>query len=304
MQSLLRFVGVLIAVAVFLNGCANIGKLSEGGVEMAQVPITENPSGKTHPGKFIWHDLLTPDPSSAGKFYEELFGWQIDYQGKYAVVRNGGKLIAGILQVEPAADSTRDGVWLPTVSVADVDAAASRVTANGGKILNGPLDMDRRGRAVLISDPQRADLVLLSAKGGDPADAEAAIGDWLWDEIWTNDPDNIAAFYESVLGYDEIAWGDGYDVFLYKGDWRAGIRLVQDAKEHMLWVPVVRVADPVATAERVSELGGVVWVAPDEAPSNGDTALIGDTTGALLLIQRWPPQASPPISLQISRGGQ
>jgi predicted enzyme related to lactoylglutathione lyase len=162
--------------------------------------------------------------------------------------------------------------------------------------------------AVLISDPQRADLVLLSAKGGDPADAEAAIGDWLWDEIWTDDPDNIGEFYKSVLGYDEIALGDGYDVFIYKGEWRAGIRVVQDAKEHMLWVPVVRVADPEATAQRVSELGGVVWVAPDEAPSNGDTALIGDTTGAVLLIQRWPPQASPQASPQISpqifRGGQ
>ena len=65
-----------------------------------------------------------------------------------------------------------------------------------------------------------------------------------------------------------------------------------DEKEHMLWVPVVRVADPEASAQRVSELGSVVWVAPDEAPSKGDTALIGDTTGALLLIQRWPRQAS------------
>jgi predicted enzyme related to lactoylglutathione lyase len=300
MQSLVRFVGVLIATVVFLSGCAYTGKLSEGGVEMAQVPVTENPSGKTYPGKFIWHDLLTPDPLLAGKFYEKLFGWQIEYQEHYAVVRNGGKRIAGILQVQPADGRTVEGVWIPSVSVADVDAAIGLVKANGGQILKGPADMDKRGRAVLISDPQRADLVLLSAKGGDPADTEAAIGDWLWDELWTDDPDSIEAFYESVLGYDEIALGDAYDVFIYKGKWRAGIRYVQDKKEHMLWVPVVRVADPEATAQRVTELGGVVWVAPDEAPSNGDTALIGDTTGALLLIQRWPPQASPPIS----KGGQ
>ena len=299
MQSLVRFFGVLIATVVFLSGCAYTGKLSEGGAEMAQVPVTENPSGKTYPGKFIWHDLLTPDPLLAGKFYEKLFGWQIEYQEHYAVVRNGGKRIAGILQVQPADDRTVEGVWIPSVSVADVDAAIDLVKANGGQILKGPADMDKRGRAVLISDPQRADLVLLSAKGGDPADAEAAIGDWLWDEIWTDDPDNIEEFYRSVLGYDEMAYGDDYDVFLHEGEWRAGIRLVRDAREHMLWVPVVRVADPVATAERVSELGGVVWVAPDEAPSNGDTALIGDATGALLLIQRWPPQASP----QTSRGG-
>ena len=295
-QILVRFSAALIAAAVFLGGCANIGKLSEGGAEMAQVPVTETPSGKTYPGKFIWHDLLTPDLQLAGKFYEELFGWQIDYQGHYAVVRHGGKLIAGILRVEPADDRIRDGVWMPSVSVADVDAAASLVEANGGKVLKGPVDMDQRGRAVLISDPQRAHLVLLSAKGGDPADAEAAIGDWLWDEIWTIDPDSTSGFYQSVLGYDEMALGDKYEVFMHKGEWRAGVRHLQDSKERMAWVPVIRVADPVATAQRVTELGGVVWIAPDEAPSKGDTALIGDATGALLLIQRWPPQAS--------RGGQ
>jgi predicted enzyme related to lactoylglutathione lyase len=292
MQSLVRFVGVLVTAAVFLGGCASSGKLSKGGAEMAQVPITDTPSGKTYPGKFVWHDLLTPDSLAAGKFYEELFGWQVEYHEHYAVVRHGDKLVAGILQVEPADGRATAGIWIPSVSVTDVDAAAGLVKVNGGTILKGPVDMGQRGRAVLVSDPQRAQLVLLSPKGGDPDDTEAAIGDWLWDEIWTDDPDSIEKFYESVLGYDETAAGDGYDVFLYQGKWRAGIRYVQDQKESMAWVPVVRVADPEATAQRVTELGGVVWVAPDEAPSNGDTALIGDTTGALLLIQRWPPQAS------------
>jgi len=165
----------------FNDSCSFSGRL-------AQVPVTETPSGKSYPGKFIWHDLLTPDPRSAGKFYEELFGWQIDYQGHYAVVRHDGKRIAGILQVEPADGRIRDGVWLPSVSVADVDAAASLVEANGGKILKGPIDMDQ--------------------KGGDPADDETAIGDWLWDEIWTIDPDSTREFYQSVLGYDEMALGE------------------------------------------------------------------------------------------------
>ena len=292
MQSSVRFLSVLITAAVLLGGCANSGGLSEGGVEMAQTAVSDHPSGKTYPGKFIWHDLMTPDLLSAGKFYEGLFGWQIEYEGQYAVVRNGDKLIAGILQVEPADGRDEKGVWLPSVSVADVDAAASLVKAGGGTVLKGPLDMDKRGRAVLISDPQRADLVLLSATGGDPVDAEAAIGDWLWDEIWTDDPENTEEFYASVLGYDEMISGDEYDVFMHKGIWRAGIRHVRDDDDLMLWVPVVRVADPEATVKRVTELGGVVWIAPGEAPSDGDNALIADTTGALLLIQRWPPRAS------------
>jgi len=283
-----------------LSSCTNTGKLSKGGVEMAQTAVTENPSGETYPGKFIWHDLMTPDLKSAGKFYEQLFGWQIKYEGRYAEVRNGGKLIAGILQVDPADDKDQQAVWLPSVSVADVDAAASLVEAGGGTILKGPLDMDKRGRAVLISDPQRADIVLLSAKGGDPSDEnsgdpddpQAAIGDWMWDEIWTHDPDATEDFYASVLGYDAMLSVDEYDVFLHKGKWRAGIRHLQDDKDHMAWVPVVRVADPEAIAAQVKDLGGIVWIAPGEEPSDGDNALIADPTGALFLIQRWPSKAS------------
>jgi len=292
MQSLARYIGILIIAALFLGGCANYGKQSGGVAEIVQTPITENPSGEIFPGKFVWHDLVTPDAQSAGKFYEQLFGWQIEYQGQYAVVRNGGKLIGGILQVEPAEGRKRESVWIPSVSVADVDAAAELVKANGGIILKGPVDMEQRGRAVLISDPQRADMVLLRAKGGDPVDAEPAIGDWLWNEIWTDDPEIIEAFYATVLGYDEMTSRDDYDVFIYQGKWRAGMRHLQDKKDHMLWVPVVRVADPEVTVRRVEELGGVVWITPDEAPIKGNTALIGDNTGALLLIQRWPPQAS------------
>jgi predicted enzyme related to lactoylglutathione lyase len=292
MQSLARLVAILVTATVFLGGCANFSQQSASGSQMAQVPVTENPSGETYPGKFIWHDLVTPDARLAGEFYEQLLGWKIEYQEHYAVIRNGDKLIGGILQLDPADGHDREGVWIPSVSVADVDAAAELVKSNDGVILKGPVDMDRRGRAVLISDPQRADIILLNAKGGDPADTVASIGDWLWDEIWTNDVDSTEAFYATVLGYDGIASGDKYEVFMRKGEWRAGIRHIADDNEHMLWVPVVRVANPEATAQRVEDLGGVVWIAPDEAPVKGNTALIGDPTGALLLIQRWPPKES------------
>ncbi|MEN8199706.1 MAG: VOC family protein [Thermodesulfobacteriota bacterium] len=258
---------------------------------MAQTPITESPSGKNFTGRFIWHDLLTPDPIAAGQFYEKLFGWQIDYQEQYAVVRNNGKLIAGILQVE-AEDKKKDGVWIPSVSVRDVDSAITLVEANGGKVLKGPVDMNNRGRAVLISDPQRADLVLLAARDGDPVEEDVAIGDWLWDEIWTRTPDKAREFYSTVLGYDEVASLVGYDVFIKGGKWLAGIRHVDSGVTYLLWLPVVRVADPRQTAQRVEELGGMVWITPDQAPGSGETALISDTTGALLLIQRWPSQSA------------
>jgi len=288
---LIRRFSVYIAAIIFLSGCANSEKLTPAQHKMAQTPITNKPSGEILPGKFIWHDLLTPEPEKAGQFYQALFGWQIEYHPDYTLVRNGDKLIAGIVKAESSAQQAKGGLWLPTVSVADVDATAKRVTANGGKLLKGPLDMGERGRAVLIRDAQNADLLLLSAKGGAPADAEPAIGDWLWDELWSKDPDAIEAFYAAVLGYDQVLDNDNYNILLRDKQWRAGIRRVRDEIDHLLWVPVVRVADTRATTKRVTELGGTVKVAAGEVPGNPDIALITDTTGALLLIQRWPSPA-------------
>ena len=287
--SVSRLALVLLVVA-FQYGCASFEQPESGRAAMAQFPVTESPSGEVYPGKFIWHDLVTLDAVAAGKFYEQLFGWQLEYHGNYAVARNDGKLVAGILQVEPAEGRKRDAVWIPSVSVADLDAAIVIAESKGGTVLKGPVVMGLRGRAALISDPQRADLVLLSAEGGDPVDEEAQTGDWLWDEIWTDDPQLIGEFYTSVLGYDEVMYVDDYGVFMRQGQWRAGMRHLSDREDHMLWVPVVRVSDPEAMVLRVKELGGTVWIAPQDAPSKGNTALIGDATGALLLIQRWPAQ--------------
>jgi len=181
----IRFISMSVMTAIFLTGCASFNNLTKAGAQVAEVPITENPTGEVYPGKVIWHDLITPDPVAAGQFYEKLFGWQIDYQDEYSVVRNGGKLIAGILKVEPADGETKEGVWIPSISVADVDVATTIAKLKGGKILKAPVDRGEHGRLALISDPQGANLVLMNAKEGDPADAKTEIGGWLWDEVWT-----------------------------------------------------------------------------------------------------------------------
>ncbi|WP_319549781.1 VOC family protein [Desulfogranum marinum] len=283
-SSLLGFLVIVMA----LSGCSSFSKLSKGRAEIAMASITDNPSGATFPGRFIWHDLVTPDLRSAGRFYEKLFNWQIEYLDYYAVVRNNGKRIAGILQMKPQKSKT-PGVWVPSVSVPDVDSASQLVQAGGGQIVNGPVDMERRGRTVLIRDPLGTNIVLLSAKGGDPVETEVATGDWLWDEIWTNDPAKTENFYISILGYDDVlSIKEDYDIFIQKGKWLAGIRHVEGSSDKLLWVPIVRVANPDATAQLTKDLGGSVLITPDQAPNKGNTALISDPTGALLLIQRWP----------------
>lgn len=147
--------------------------------------------------------------------------------------------------------------------------------------------MEHRGRGALVSDPQGAQLLLLHSATGDPPDRPAALGDWLWDEIWTVQPADTIAFYQTLAGYDSLIEADHYTIFLKDGKRRAGVRHVAREGFRARWVPVVRVQDPTALLERVSQLGGRVWVRPDDPASNGETALISDPTGAFLIVQRW-----------------
>ncbi|MGA7280001.1 MAG: VOC family protein [Desulfocapsaceae bacterium] len=279
---------VSFLAAAFLPGCSRLGALSPGSESATQVAITNNPSGKVLPGMFVWHDLLTPDLRSAGEFYQNLFNWQVEYQKDAAFVRNDGKLIATIVAMKSSTDKAR-GTWIPSVSVKDVDAAAAKVKLQGGTVLKGPADMGKRGRAALIRDSQGADILLLRSPGGDPPMEEATIGAWLWDEIWSSNPEKTAVFYTEVLGCDEVqSIKDDYGVFTFEGEPLAGIRHLEVEARHLRWVPVVRVADPEATCRKAEALGGVVRVRPEDAPNVGNTALISDPTGALILIQRWP----------------
>jgi len=132
LPGLVFFATAVIAVFPFLGGCSHFSGFPEGAEELAGSPITDHPSGLRFPGMVIWHDLLTPDLAKAAGFYEKLFGWQIEYLGHSAVVRHHGKRIAGILEVLPTGRGAR-GIWIPSVSVGDVDAAVDLAETNGGR---------------------------------------------------------------------------------------------------------------------------------------------------------------------------
>jgi predicted enzyme related to lactoylglutathione lyase len=55
--------------------------------------------------------------------------------------------------------------WLYYVNVAGIDAATERVTAAGGHILNGPMEVPGGSWIVQCSDPQRAMVALVGPKG-------------------------------------------------------------------------------------------------------------------------------------------
>jgi predicted enzyme related to lactoylglutathione lyase len=283
----LNCLGVLFIGSVILSGCSGLSSFSGSSETQSLTAITDSPTRTYRPGKFVWVDLLTPDVVSAKKFYGGLFGWSFEQHGRYTMIKNNDHRIAGIVEVKPKPGKEDEALWLTAISVSDVDKAVDFVKKEGGTLLNGPVDMENRGRGALVVDPQGAQLVLLHAVDGDPSDSTHDIGDWIWNEIWSNDPHKTSNFYKSLGGYESTPVGNDYEILLSQEKWRAGIRYVFKEPYRARWVPAIRVADPVKILEKVEELGGTVLLHPNEPPSTGDTALISDTSGALLMLQRW-----------------
>jgi uncharacterized protein len=121
-------------------------------------PDHELPPEPGTAGGVGWHELLATDAEKAFIFYRELFGWQnagtdVDATVTYRLFSMGEKAIGGIF-TKPATAPTP--YWLFYFTTADVDAAARRVQASGGQILEGPIVLAGGMRMVRCVDPQGA----------------------------------------------------------------------------------------------------------------------------------------------------
>ncbi len=125
-------------------------------------------------GDFSWFELYTPNPEGAWNFYQSLFGWEktsamdMGEIGVYQMFgRGGGIPSGGIMKPPPGAPAA----WMPYAMVKDAKAAAATAAANGGKIVNGPMEVPGGDWIAQGMDPQGAMFSVHSLK---PAATKAA----------------------------------------------------------------------------------------------------------------------------------
>jgi predicted enzyme related to lactoylglutathione lyase len=111
------------------------------------------------PGGVGWHEQLAADREQALSFYETLFGWQRtdSYTNTYQLFSVDGQQIGGVFTKPP---EIADPFWLYYFNVSDLNAAAQRVKACGGEILDGPFEVLGGTCVVRCSDPQGAKFAL------------------------------------------------------------------------------------------------------------------------------------------------
>jgi uncharacterized protein len=127
------------------------------------------PEGAPEVGDASWHELMTTDWRAAMKFYEQVFGWKpsqamdMGEMGTYQMFDRPHGMIGGMMNKPPEMANVPPN-WQIYFRVPDVHAAAERIKANGGKILNGPMEVPDGDWVVNAMDPQGAAFGLHSKK--------------------------------------------------------------------------------------------------------------------------------------------
>ena len=106
-----------------------------------------------------WNELWTDNPAGAVDFYKKHFGWaqegdmDMGEMGKYQFVQHNGVMIGAIM---PRMPDMPVSMWNFYIGVDDIDRAAAAVTAGGGQVVNGPMEIPGGEYAVNAVDPHGA----------------------------------------------------------------------------------------------------------------------------------------------------
>ena len=116
-------------------------------------------------GLIGWHELMAVEGPTAFGFYKEVFGWtrstthDMGPMGSYQLFAAGGADTGGIMTKPTHFPSP---FWSFYFNVGSARAAAARVAAAGGLIVNGPMQVPGGDWVLQARDPQGALFALTS----------------------------------------------------------------------------------------------------------------------------------------------
>ncbi|MGE5827747.1 MAG: VOC family protein [Micromonosporaceae bacterium] len=247
------------------------------------------------PGTPSWVDLGTTDLAAAGAFYAALFGWTVDDLGPdaggYGFLRKDGKMVAGI---GPATDPGRGTSWSIYFATEDADAAAARVSANGGTVVMAPMDVMDQGRMAVLQDPAGAYFSVWQPGEHRGAELVNTAGGMCWVELMTTDVAAAKTFYDAVLGTSsrDVDLGDGnsYTLFEVSGASVAGAMGMGGDPSGPRWSVYFAVDDCDAVADAALKQGASE-MARDDSPA-GRLAFLVDPQGGQFCILKPNPDFS------------
>jgi uncharacterized protein len=118
-------------------------------------------------GHCAWNELSTTDTAAAVDFYTAQFGWKQEGEmdmgpmGKYLFLHHGPGMIGAIMPKMPQMPMS---AWVYYFRVPDIDVAAEAIKANGGTILQEPIEIPGGDYSMNALDPQGAAFALVGGR--------------------------------------------------------------------------------------------------------------------------------------------
>ena len=241
---------------------------------------------KSERGRFVWHDLMTPNIAGAQAFYSQAIGWKTqswEQDPSYSMFVAPSGPLGGL-------DEWRDGSphWRLYIATPDIDATVQQATRLGGGVITAPTPLPNGGKFAVLTDPQGATFGIYWSSAGSGPEATPKHGEFSWHELATTDHRAAWNFYSALFGWDKLNEFDMGPQGIYLIFGRNGAQLggMFDKGEMGrpgpgYWVGYVRVKDVHETAKKVKAARGSLVHGPAEVPGGDWIAQFMDPHGAL-----------------------
>ncbi|MGW7366196.1 VOC family protein [Streptomyces sp. NPDC054841] len=117
----------------------------------------------TH-GTPVWNELVTRETSSVSKFYQSVFGYDVEAvvsaDFDYVTLHLDARPVASLHGVGHGLPRDKGSHWMTYFEVEDTDEAAARVADLGGHVLQAPRE-GTSGRQAMVADPEGATFTIV-----------------------------------------------------------------------------------------------------------------------------------------------
>jgi predicted enzyme related to lactoylglutathione lyase len=239
-------------------------------------------------GRFVWHELMTPDARAAHGFYTRVLGWKTqpwEQDPSYTMFAAASGPLGGTWPLE-----TGQPRWIAYIGTDDIEATVREAEELGGRVTKEITSMPNGGQYALLEDPQGAPFGVYASTSSHGPQQAPKKGEYSWHELATDDYQAAFDFYSSLFGWEEIGRHEmggpvgTYFTFGLDGIATGGIFKRMPEMPSAFWLGYVRVKDVQKMVKKVKSAGGTVLTEPMEVPGGDWIAQFADPNGAMFAV--------------------
>ena len=222
-------------------------------------------------GRFVWHELMTPDTSGAHAFYAKVVGWKtqaFEHDPSYQMFAAGSGPIGGSV-----AQASGTPHWLHYVGTPDIEATVQAAKGRGASVTKEITSIPNGGKYAVLADPQGAAIAVYQSGTDAGKESPPKRGEFSWHELATSDWRAAIDFYSAVFGWEKMAEHDmgpemgKYVLFGSNGVQRGGMFNKPAAMPGGPgWLGYVRVKDVNDAVKKAKAARGTLVNGPMEVP--------------------------------------